>query len=67
MNKRILLEGIILLVIAGMAHAQQVADLEHKPPIAQPAYEAGKGLCVAIDQAHHSVQAGRRIACDPSG
>jgi hypothetical protein len=42
MNKRILLEGIILLVIAGMAHAQQVADLEYKPPIAQPAYEAGK-------------------------
>jgi|WetSurMetagenome_2_1015567.scaffolds.fasta_scaffold141915_2 hypothetical protein len=25
MNKRMLLEGIILLVIAGMAHAQQVA------------------------------------------
>jgi hypothetical protein len=34
MNKRILLERIILLVIAGMAYAQQVADLEYKPPIA---------------------------------
>jgi hypothetical protein len=48
MNKKILLEGIILLVIAGMAHAQQVADLEYNPPIAQPAYKAGKGLCSAI-------------------
>jgi hypothetical protein len=31
MNKRILLEGIILLVIAGMTHAQKVADLEYNP------------------------------------
>jgi hypothetical protein len=30
------------LAVAGMVHAQQVADLEYKPPIAQPAYEAGK-------------------------
>jgi hypothetical protein len=31
-----------------------VADLEYKPPIAQPAYEAGKEPCVAIDEAHHN-------------
>ena len=43
MKKRILLKGIILLAVAGMLHAEQVADLEYKPPIAQPAYEAGKG------------------------
>jgi hypothetical protein len=42
MKKGILLKEIILLAVAGMVHAQQVADLEYKPPIAQPAYEAGK-------------------------
>jgi hypothetical protein len=54
MKKGILLKGIILLAVAGMVHAQQVADLEYKPPIAQPAYEAEKGPCVAIDEAHHN-------------
>jgi hypothetical protein len=54
MKKGILLKGIILLTVVGMVHAQQVADLEYKPPIAQPAYEAGKGPCVAIDEAHHN-------------
>src|SRR5262245_56235288 len=33
---------------------QQVADLEYKPPIPRPAYEAGKGPRVAIDEAHHN-------------
>jgi len=54
MKKGILLKGIILLAVAGMVHAQQVADLEYRPPIAQPAYEAGKGPRVAIDEAHHN-------------
>jgi hypothetical protein len=34
--------------------AQQVADPKYKPAIARPAYEAGKGPRVAIDEAHHN-------------
>jgi hypothetical protein len=38
----------------GIVSGQQVADLEYKPPLPQPAYEAGKGPRVAIDEAHHN-------------
>jgi hypothetical protein len=34
--------------------AGQVADLEYKPPLPRPAYEAGEGPRVAIDEAHHN-------------
>jgi hypothetical protein len=37
-----------------IASAQQVADLKYKPPIPRPAYEAGGGPRVAIDEAHHN-------------
>jgi hypothetical protein len=38
----------------GILSGQQVADLEYKPPLPRPAYEAGKGPRVAIDEAHHN-------------
>jgi hypothetical protein len=38
----------------GIVYAQQVADLKYKPPIPRPAYEAGKGPRVVIDEAHHN-------------
>ena len=43
-----------LLMATGIVSAQQVADLKYKPPIPRPAYEAGKGPRVAIDEAHHN-------------
>ncbi len=45
---------IALLIIHGPISAQQVPDLEYKPPLPRPAYEAGKGPRVAIDEAHHN-------------
>jgi len=54
MSKRILFPGIVLWMATGIVSAQQVADLKYKPPIPRPAYEAGKGPRVAIDEAHHN-------------
>src|SRR5215469_8750801 len=54
MSKRILLPGLVLLTATGIVSAQQVADLKYKPPIPRPAYEAGKGPRVALDEAHHN-------------
>jgi hypothetical protein len=34
--------------------AQQVSDLEYRPPLSRPAYEPGQGPRVAIDEAHHN-------------
>jgi hypothetical protein len=42
------------LATTGTASAQQVPDLEYKPPVPRPAYEPGKGPHVAIDAAHHN-------------
>jgi hypothetical protein len=54
MAKRILLPLIVLITTAGVVSAQQVADLKYKPPLPRPAYEAGKGPRVVIDEAHHN-------------
>jgi hypothetical protein len=54
MSQRILFTAIVLLTAPGIVSAQQVADLKYKPPIPRPAYEAGKGPRVAIDEAHHN-------------
>jgi hypothetical protein len=54
MVKRFLHTVILLLTATGIVAGQQVPDLEHKPPIPRPAYEAGKGPHVAIDEAHHN-------------
>ena len=54
MSKRILFTFLILLTAPGIAPAQQVADLKYKPPLPRPAYEAGKGPRVTIDEAHHN-------------
>src|SRR5262245_54392934 len=54
MNKRILFTVIVLLMARGIVTAQQEADAKYKPPIPRPAYEAGKGPRVAIDEAHHN-------------
>lgn len=39
---------------AGVAAAQQEPDLDYSPPIARPAYGAGHGPLIAIDEAHHN-------------
>lgn len=44
----------VMLVWATAAVAQQVADLKYKPAIPKPAYDAGKGPRIAIDEAHHN-------------
>jgi uncharacterized protein (DUF2249 family) len=44
---------ILALGLSGLnAGAQQVADTDFKPPIPNPAYPAGKGPVVMIDEAH---------------
>jgi hypothetical protein len=53
-NKGILFSGIVLVAATSIVSAQQVPDLEYKPPLPQPAYESGKGPRVAIDEAHHN-------------
>ena len=54
MGKRLVLTVIVVLAATKIAVAQQVADLNYKPPIARPAYESGKGPRVVIDGAHHN-------------
>ena len=54
MNKRILLTVIVLLMATGIVSAQQEADPKYKPPLPRPAYAAGKGPRVTIDEAHHN-------------
>jgi hypothetical protein len=54
MTKRIQFTVLVLLMATGIVSAQQVADLEYKPALPRPAYEAGKGPRVAIDEAHHN-------------
>ncbi len=45
-----------LLALAGTwgASAQQVPDTEFDPPLGPPAFEAGKGPVVGIDEGHHN-------------
>ena len=40
------------LLLALGANAQQVADTSFKPPIPKPAYQAGRGPIVMLDEAH---------------
>ena len=54
MLQRILFPLIVLVAAAGLGSAQQIADLKYKPPLPRPAYEAGKGPRVAIDEAQHN-------------
>jgi hypothetical protein len=54
MGKRILLPVLVLLTAIDLVSAQQVPDLKYNPPLPRPAYEAGKGPRVAIDEAHHN-------------
>ena len=55
MNRQVVLCGTILTVVAAIALAQQVPDLEYSPPpLPRPAYEIGKGPRVAIDEAHYN-------------
>jgi hypothetical protein len=54
MGQRIRFTALALLMVPEIVSAQQVADLKYKPPLPRPAYEAGKGPRVAIDEAHHN-------------
>jgi hypothetical protein len=54
MSKGILFPVSVLLLAIGIISAHQVPDLNYKPPIIHPAYEAGKGPRVAMDEAHHN-------------
>jgi len=44
--------SLLLVAVVASAATQQVADTAFRPPIAQPAYAAGKGPVVFIDEAH---------------
>jgi hypothetical protein len=54
MTKRILITILLLWIALSLVSAQQVADTKYKPPLPHPAYEAGKGPRVVIDEAHHN-------------
>jgi hypothetical protein len=54
MRNRIFLTLIMSGVAASTGSAQQVPDLAYRPLLRRPAYEAGKGPRVAIDEAHHN-------------
>lgn len=43
---------LLTLTVTGCAHNSQQADLSFEPPIESPAFEAGKGPVVQIDEAH---------------
>ncbi len=44
----------VVVIAVTSARAQQVPDTAFKPPIAKPAYAAGKGPRVVIDGGHHN-------------
>jgi hypothetical protein len=44
----------LTLAAASIGSAQQVPDLEYRPPLPRPAYAPGKGPRVAIDEAHNN-------------
>ena len=46
--------ALFILFTVAAAHAQQVADTEFKPPIADPAYRQGRGPVVLVDEAHNN-------------
>jgi len=54
MRRRCVLALVFLLAGSGFALAQQVSDLGYAPPVPRPAYQAGRGPRVAIDEAHHN-------------
>ncbi|RDZ26458.1 DUF4350 domain-containing protein [Lysobacter silvisoli] len=44
-----------LVLLAGLpAAAQQVADRDYRPDIAEPAYPAGQGPVLCLDEGHHN-------------
>ena len=43
---------VLLIILSFPLFSQQVADTSYKPTIAHPAYEAGKGSVVFIDEGH---------------
>ncbi|MBI3679195.1 MAG: DUF4350 domain-containing protein [Acidobacteria bacterium] len=43
---------LLLMAVVAALEAQQVADTAFRPPIEKPAYPAGKGPLVLIDEAH---------------
>lgn len=50
---------VCVLAVGGSALAQQVPDLDYNPPIISPAYPAGKGPRIAVDEGHfnfHTVE-----------
>lgn len=45
---------LIILIIPGWIFSQQIADTTYKPIIQNPAYVAGKGSVIFIDEGHHN-------------
>lgn len=54
MRRPCVLALVILSAGSAFALAQQVSDLGYAPPVPRPAYQAGEGPRVAIDEAHHN-------------
>ncbi len=54
MVKCILGVSVLVTIVGQDLVAQQVADLEYKPPLPRPAYAAGQGPRVRVDAVHHN-------------
>jgi hypothetical protein len=52
--RHLIMTCVLALAAATVAPAQQVGDPSFEPPIARPAYAAGKGPVVLLDEAHHN-------------
>ncbi len=44
--------SFFIVILLASSHAQQIADTTFNPPIAKPAYSAGSGPVVMLDEAH---------------
>jgi len=45
---------IVLWAATSILSAQQAPDLDYQPPLPRPAYQAGQGPRIAVDEAHHN-------------
>ena len=54
MVRHMSLQCVATALAIGTLHSQQVADTVFQPPFATPAYAAGRGPLVLIDEAHHN-------------
>ncbi|ALN62113.1 hypothetical protein GLA29479_1229 [Lysobacter antibioticus] len=51
---KVLRSGVVAAACCTPAIAQQLPERDYRPPIVSPAYAAGRGPSVCVDEAHHN-------------